>query len=459
MNTTVEKLPGCKATMRVEFPAEDVAAEREKVVGEFMKHAKLPGFRSGKVPRKVVEKRFEEQIISEVRERLLRNGINESIEKEDLKVLQLTRVDEADFSDDGTFSFLAEMSLEPEISLPDYKGIEVKLPKVGVTEEHIDNAIERVRENVAEFEDVEGRAVEAGDFLTVDYKGSIDGSDISEAVPKAASYYAAGDGTGIEVSEEGFLPGFAMQLVGAEQGEKRTVQVKFPDEFEVFELQGIEAQYEVEVKEIKIRNLPEVDDEFSEKMFEGRKLADARELIRESLREQMDQKLDELKTGQILEFLHTQAEFDLPESSINDHAQRLIDQTVERGHMSGLSDEEIREHEEEIVGNANNQARIDIKTRFMLMEIAEKEELTVTQRELASQVSAIAQRNKVPPKKMAKQLKESGSLDGLKEQILAAKSLDFLKANASVVEVENEDTVQEQGSDDTPSESDTKQEE
>ncbi|MEZ5324840.1 MAG: trigger factor [Verrucomicrobiales bacterium] len=457
MNTTVEKLPECLATMRVEMPADAVSAERDKIVVAFTRQAKIPGFRPGKVPRGVVEKRYASDITDELMQRLVQTGCNEAIKKEELSVLHLEEIKETSLNEDGTFSFVVDMSLSPEITLPDYKEIAVELPKVEVTEENIVNSIERVREKVAEFEPVEHRGASGGDFVVIDYTGNIDGAPITEAVPKAAGYLAEGSDAWLEVSEEGFLPGFAMQLVGSAIGEQRKVIVRYPKDYDVFELQGVEATYEVTVKEIKKRNLPEVDDAFCEKMFEGRNLEQARQWITENLQHQMERRVDEIKTSQVLEFLHTNTEFELPKTAVDRQAQMLVDQMVERGQMQGIANEEILEHQDEILANASQQARLDVKSRFLLLEVAKKEEMTVSQRELAMQVTALAQRNKVSPKKMVKQLQDAGQLEALREQILAAKTLDFLKSGASVSLTER-DKAPDESSGTESSEPETKEE-
>lgn len=445
MKATVEKLPECQATLRVELPAEAVTAERDQIVVAFSRQAKVPGFRAGKVPKGVIEKRYAKDIEEELIGRLVRTGCSDAIKKEELNVLHVEEVKDTSLNVDGTFSFVADLSLQPEITLPEYKEIPVELPEVEVTEENILNSIERVREKVADFEDVEHRGASSGDFVVVDYTGDIDGAPITEAVPKAAGYLAEGTDAWLEVAEEGFLPGFAMQLVGSAKGEERKVIVRFPKDFEVFELQGVEANYAVTVKEIKTRNLPEVTDEWCETMFEGRNLEASREWITENLREQMEKRVDEIKTSQILEYLHTNTEFELPKTAVARQAQLLVDQMVERGQMQGVSDEEIMEHQDEILANASDQAKLDVKSRFLLLEIANKEEMSVSQRELAMHVSAMAQRNKVAPKKMAKKLKDSGNLDALAEQILAAKTLDFLKSGASV-SIKERDAAPEESS-------------
>ncbi|MGK0187405.1 MAG: trigger factor [Verrucomicrobiales bacterium] len=458
MKATVEKFPECQATLRVELPAEAVTAERNQIVVAFSKQAKVPGFRPGKVPKGVIEKRYAKDIEEELIGRLVRTGCSDAIKAENLKVLHVEDVENPELHVDGTFSFVAKLSTQPEITLPDYKEIAVELPEVIVTEENIANSIDRVREKVATFEDVEGRGTTSGDFVIVDYSGNIDGSPISEAVEKAAGYLAEGTDAWIEVTEEGFLPGFAMQLVGAGKGEERKVIVRFPKDFNVFELQGVEANYNVTVKEIKKRNLPEVNDAWCETMFDGKNLEQSREWITENLREQMEQRVDELKTSQILEFLHTSTDFELPKSALARQAQLLVDQVVERGQSQGIADEEIMEHQDEILANANEQAKLDVKSRFLLLEIANKEELEVSQRELAMQVSGLAQQNKVAPKKMAKQLKDSGNLETLAEQILASKTLDFLKSSASVT-IKVKDAAPEQLSGTESPESETKNEE
>lgn len=445
MNTTVERFPECLATLRVELPAEAVTAEREKVVAAFSQRAKVAGFRPGKVPRGVIEKRYASGITDELFNRLVKSAYTEAIRKEELSVSHLEQVKDTSLNEDGTFSFAADLSLSPDIALPDYKGIAVELPKIEVTEESILDAIERVREKVADFEPVTHRGASGGDFVVIDYTGNIDGAPIAEAVPKAAAFLAKGSDVWIEVSETGFLPGFAMQLVGSGLSEQRKVIVRFPRDYDVFELQGVEATYEVTVKEIKTRNLPEVDDAFCEKMFEGRNLEASRQWISTNLFNQKERKVDESKISQILEFLINKTTFELPKSAVDRQAQLLVDQMVQRGQRDGVADDEILEHQEEILANASRQARTDMKILYLLTEVAKKEEMTVSQNEMATHVTAIARHHNVTPKKMVKQLQDANQIEPLREQILAAKALDFLKSNASII-VAEEDRAPEKSS-------------
>ena len=183
MNITVEKLPDCLAKLRVEVPADKVTTERQKIAKGFAKQAKLPGYRPGKVPLSVVEKRFKQNIDEEFENRIIGEAIREAREQEKLDIISISKVDEKEYGLEGTFSFLAELTLTPEFELPDYKNIPVKVPKVEVTPEDVDKGLEQVRTNFADYEDITDRGAEIGDYIVVDYKGSADGKPIGEIAP------------------------------------------------------------------------------------------------------------------------------------------------------------------------------------------------------------------------------------------------------------------------------------
>ncbi|MEY5020309.1 MAG: trigger factor, partial [Verrucomicrobiota bacterium] len=175
MKILVEKQPNCTATLRVEIPADKVQNERQKVAQSLASKAKVPGFRPGKAPRAVIEKRFNKEIEAESRETLINSALDEAIKQEDLKVLDFGRVEELSNAADGGLSFSTKLTLAPEVKLPDYKGIKVTVPSAELPDEDLQGQLETLRERFADFNDVEGRAAEMGDFAVINYTSTIDG--------------------------------------------------------------------------------------------------------------------------------------------------------------------------------------------------------------------------------------------------------------------------------------------
>ena len=236
MNIVVEKQPKCVATLSVEIPAETVRGERETIVSEYARKARVPGFRPGKAPRSVVEKRFGKQISEELNEKLINEAYDEALRKEELRVLDFGAPQDVTELPDGGLRFVSTLMLAPDIQLPDYKGIAVTVPPLEVPEEDLQAQLQNLRERFADFNDIEDRAAEMGDFAVIDYSGSVEGKSVEEFLGKPAGYLAGREGFWVKLSEEAFLPEFASQVVGMKPGDSKDITVTIPDDFPVEDL-------------------------------------------------------------------------------------------------------------------------------------------------------------------------------------------------------------------------------
>ena len=194
MKILVEKQANCTATLRVEIPAEKVQNERQKVAQSLTSKARVPGFRPGKAPRAVIEKRFNKEIEAESQETLINSALDEAIKQEDLKVLDFGRVEDLSNAADGSLSFSAKLMLAPEVKLPDYKGIKVTVPSAELPNEELQSQLDTLRERFADFTDIEGRAAEMGDFAVIDYSSTVDGKPSAEVLGKSLGYLEGREG-------------------------------------------------------------------------------------------------------------------------------------------------------------------------------------------------------------------------------------------------------------------------
>jgi trigger factor len=437
MNIVVEKQPKCIATLRVEIPAEKVSGERERIVAGYTRQAKIPGFRPGKAPRKVIEKRYEKEISDELRERLMQDGCDEALRKESLKVLDFGVPESTEFTADGGFSFSTRMLLAPEIQLPEYKGITVKVPSAEVPEEDLEAQLKELRERFADFNTIEGRAIQDGDFAVVDYKATSEGKDLDEVLGKPAGALAAREGFWLRIDKDAFLPGFTEQLVGASAGDSKDVTVTMPEDFPAAELRGKEVVFAVKVNEIKEAVLPELDDELAAKLAPGKTIEEIKTIIRENMTQARRRRIDDLKVNQIVEHFNAQTEFEVPEELLKQETQNQADAMVERGIRAGLSQDDVAAQQTEIFENASAQAKSNIKTNFILQEIARAENLSVSDQELVQHLVAIAESRKQPAKKFIKELQKRGQIPGIRNSMLVGKAIDFV-VGLAIVEETNE---------------------
>jgi trigger factor len=434
MNIVVEKQPKCLASLRVEIPADKVSGERARIVAGFSRQAKIPGFRPGKAPTKVIEKKYEKEISDELRDRLMQEGCDEALKQESLKVLNFGVPENTEFLADGGFTFSTTLILSPEIQMPEYKGVRVKVPSATVPDEDIVAQLNNLRERFAEYEDIEGRSALAEDFVVIDYTATTGGQSLDEFLGKPSGYLGRRDGFWLRLNEESFLPGFALQLEGLNVSETRLVTVTLAEDFPINELKGREIVFNVTIKELKSAKLPELDDEFANKLAPDKTMEEIKDIIRQNMELERRNKIDEMKLTQIVEHFNTLIDFEIPEELLAVETQNQADAMVNRGIQSGMSEEDVAAQQSEIFAVAGSQALSNVKSNFILQEIAIAEKLQVSDQELIEHLFTVAQSRKVAPKKFISDLQRSGRLPGIRNSMLAGKAIDFVVEHATVEE-------------------------
>src|SRR3984893_17168250 len=238
MKVQVEKKPESVSTLKIELPGDEVSKEWDTIANSFARFAKIRGYRPGKAPRAMIDKRFRKEIQDEVTKKLVSKSYREAIEHEKLRVASLTNLEEVHFGEDKSMRFQATVVTAPEFKLPNYKNISVELPDTKVTEAEIDATLERLRDQTADFVDVPERAAQMEDFVVVDFEGTVDGKPIGEVAPQASKNLHGGKKFWLHLTPDNFLPKFCEQIVGQKKDETRTVMVDLPADFVVKELDG-----------------------------------------------------------------------------------------------------------------------------------------------------------------------------------------------------------------------------
>jgi len=432
MKVEVEKQPDSISTLRIELPPEEVSREWDEIANNYTRFAKIPGYRPGKAPRKVIEAKFRKEIQEELTKKLVSKSYRDAIEQKNLRVVSLTNVEDVKLGDDKSLRFSATVVTAPEFELPEYKNIAVELPATEVSEKDVDLALERLREQSADFVDVPERAAEMEDFVVIDFEGTVDGQPIGEVAPQASKSLHGGKKFWLRLAPDNFLPTFCEQLVGLKPGETRLIMVDLPADFAVKELAGKKATYTVTLGEIKEKVLPEVNDEWAAKMMPGKSLADLRHMIEHDLEHEKEHEVERARESQIVKYLHEKIQFDLPPVLLRNETRRALGELVQRNRQRGITDEMLKEKEKELVEGAGGLAAHRLKTNFILHRIAEQEKIEVTREDMQTQLREEAARYNVSPDKMRRELEEHDNMDNFAEQILLGKTLDFLKANVSV---------------------------
>jgi trigger factor len=443
MKVEVETQPGSVSMLQIELPPEEVSKEWDAIANSFARFAKIPGYRPGKAPRAVIEKRFRKEIHDELTKKLVSRSYHDAIEQKQLRVVSLTNVEDVQFGDDKSMRFRATVVTAPEFELPEYRNIPVQLPEMKVSEAEVDAALERLREQSADFVDVPERELQMEDFAVIDFEGAIEGRPISEIAPNASKNLHGGKKFWLHLAPENFLPRFCEQIVGMKRGETRSVQVEFPAEFPVAELAGKKADYAVTLNEIKQKVLPPIDDAFAGRLVAGKTVADLRHMIEHDLEHEKEHEVERAKESQIVKFLHERTAFDLPPPLLKSETRRALNELVHGNRARGVPDDILKGKEKELVEGAGSLAAHRLKTNFILSRIAEREKIEVSREELDARIREEAARYDISMDKMRKQLQEHDGLNGLAEQLLLGKTLDFLKANVSVEKTGEPATVEE----------------
>src|SRR5467141_355708 len=432
MKVEVEKQPGFVSKLQIELPPEEVAKEWDAIANSFVRFAKIPGYRPGKAPRAVIDKRFRKEIQEELTQKLVSKSYQEAVEQQQLRVASLTNIEAVQFGEDKSMRFRATVVTAPELELPDYKNISVELPDTKVSDAEVEEALERLRDQSADFVDVPGRGLQMGDFAVLDFEGSVDSKPISELAPQASKNLQGGKKFWLHLASDNFLPKFCEQVIGQKPSETRLVIVHFPDDFPVKELAGKKADYAVTLREIKEKVLPAVDDALAAKVVPGKALVDLRHMIEHDIEHAKEHDAERAKEGQIVKYLHEQIQFELPPALLQNETRRALAELVQRNRERGVTDEMLKEKEKELIDGAAGLAANRLKTNFILNRIAEHEKIQVTKEDLDLRIKQEAARYDISPEKMRKELQQKNALDDIAEQILLGKTLDFLKANVSV---------------------------
>ncbi len=430
MAVTIENTAPCRKKLRVEVDASRVAGTRAEIVQEFRKFANIPGFRPGKAPEPMVEKRYGGEIDEELRKRLIPESYREAVAEQKLKVVGYPQVESVEYERGRPLVYMAAVDTAPEFPLPEYKGIPLKKAPMAVKDEDISKALESLREQQADFTAVEGRALRTGDFAVINYTGVAEGKPIGELSPEARSLGENKD-FWLLISSESFLPGFCDQLVGAQAGEKRQVLVDFPADFPQKPLAGKKATFFVDIVAIKEKKLPEVNDEFAKKLG-AENVEKLNDTIRKGLQAEAEQQQNGDLRRQIVDYLLSRVVFDLPETLVQQETRSIIYDVVRENSLRGATKEQLEEKKNEIFGFASKSAQDRLRSSFILDAVAQAEEIKVEEAEVEQRIVQLAQRARTTPERLKAQLTEKGGLGEIEEQILVSKTLDFLVANAKI---------------------------
>ena len=431
MNVRVETAGPCRREVHIEVPADRVNSAFDEVVKAYSQVARIPGFRPGKAPRDLIRRRFQKEIATEVKERLIPAAYQEAMQQEKLETINVLDVKEKELSESQPFAFSITLDVQPSFDLPSYKGLAVEGETVAVKDEDVDEVLQNIREQNARYEEVQGRALAKGDLAQIDYAGQLDGQPVETVSAKAKGMGEGKDFWLMADEQNEFLPGFAAGLWGAQVGETRTVTVDFPAAFVEPSLAGKQASYTVTVKAIREKKLPEIDEEFIKAV--GADSLDAMKTrVRGDLQNMREENEKRRQQNEVARLLLQNTTLDLPESVLQEETRQQVYEMVRQSQTSGASKEDIETRKEELFDNAARTASDKIKLRYILRRIAREEKIECTQEEVEARMAMLARSWGVTLEKLKTDMHKRNALPQVREDVLLNKTLVWLRDQAKV---------------------------
>ena len=429
MSLQVEKLEKNMAKLTIEVSAEDLDKAMEKAYQKQKSRISLPGFRKGKAPRKMIESMYGKGVFME-------DAVNSLVPQEytkalgecDLEIVSQPEINVTQMEPGKALIFTADVAVKPEVTLGDYKGVEVPKSEIAVTDEEVDAEVKKEQDKNARTVAVEDRAAANGDITTIDFEGFVDGVAFDGG--KGTDYaLTLGSGT--------FIPGFEDQLVGANAGDHVEVKVTFPEEYQAKELAGKEAVFQCDVKKIETKEVPELDDEFAKDVSEFDTLAEYKEDVKKKLTEKKEKEARTAKENAAVDKALENAQMEIPELMTKTECRQMMDDFSRRMQQQGLSMEQYFQFTgqsmDKMMEDMKPQALKRIQTRLVLEKVAEAENIQPSEEEITEEIQKMADAYKMEADKIREAIGESG-LEQMKKDMAVQKAVTVIADAAVEVE-------------------------
>lgn len=422
MSLQVEKLEKNMAKLTIEVSAEEFEEAIQKAYLKNRGKITIPGFRKGKAPRKMIEKMYGAGIFYEdAVNDLLPEAYDKEVEACDLEIVSQPRIDVTQVEAGQPLIFTAEVALKPEVKLGEYKGIEVEKKNIEVTEEEIQAEIDKERENNSRVIDVDDRAVENGDMVKLDFEGFVDG---------VAFEGGKGEDYDLTIGSGSFIPGFEEQLVGVKIGEDTEVNVTFPEEYHAPELAGKAAVFKCKVNEIKVKELPEADDDFAKDVSEFDTLDEYKEDVKKNLTEKKEKEAKTAKEMAVVEKIVENAEMEIPDPMVDEQVRRMADDFANRIQSQGLSVEQYFQFTgmtaEKLLEQMRPEAVKRIQNSLVLEAVAEAEQIEISDERLEEELVKMAEAYKMELDKLKEMVSEDAKAQ-IKKDLAVQEAVDLVR--------------------------------
>lgn len=430
MSVQVEKLEKNMAKLTIEASAEDFEKAVNAAYNKNKNRINVPGFRKGKAPRIMIEKMYGAGIFFEdAANALIQTEYPKAAEECGLEIVSQPEIDVVQIEKGKSFIFTAEVAVKPEVTLGEYKGVEVEVSGTEVTEEEVAAELKKEQESNSRTLDVDDRAVENGDMITLDFEGFVDGTA-----------FEGGKGTDypLTIGSNSFIPGFEEQLVGAVIGEEKDVNVTFPEKYHAADLAGKPAVFKCTVKAIKVKELPELDDEFAKDVSEFDTLAEYKEDIAKKLKERKEDVAKREKEDKVVDKIIENAEMDIPEPMVQSQISQLMNDFIRRMQAQGLSIDQYYQFtgldQAKIREQMRPQALKRIQSRLVLEKVAEVENIEISDEKVDEEIAKMAEMYKMEADKL-KEVMGDYEKEQIKKDLAVQEAVTLVAEAAKVTEV------------------------
>lgn len=428
MSLQVEKMEKNMAKLTIEVSAEDLDKAMQNAYQKAKGKISIPGFRKGKAPRKMIEQMYGKGIfLEDAANALIPEHYSKALSECDLEIVSQPEIDVVQAEPGKAFIFTAEVAVKPEVTLGEYKGVEVAKAEIEVTDEEVDAEVKKEQEKNSRTITVEDRAAQLNDVVTIDFEGSVDGVPFDGG--QATEYP-------LTLGSNTFIPGFEDQLVGAKVGDDVDVKVTFPEEYQAKELAGKEAIFKCAVKKIEAKELPELDDEFAKDVSEFETLAEYKESVKKNLTEKKENEAKRAKEDAVVDKIIENAQMELPEAMINTQARQMLDDFARRMQSQGLSMDQYFQFTgmtaDKMLEDMKPQATKRIQTRLVLEKIAEVENIQPSDEEVNEEISKMAEMYKMEADKLKEMIGEH-ELAQMKKDMAVQKAVTMVAEAAKEV--------------------------
>lgn len=410
----------CQREVSIEIPADVVAKEEQHVISELQKHARVPGFRRGKVPPAIIRQRFSEDIKSELVEHLIPRYFRQETEKQHMVPVSQPQVTDLDMAGGKPMRFKASFEVLPEIDVTGYQEIHPEKIEISVTDEEVDQALANLREQHSTYENVEeARPLQDGDYAQAGFTGT---SGEADAKPINV------DDVLVEIGGTNTMAEFSDNLRGAKAGEARSFDVTYPQDFSDKRLAGKTVHYEVQIKSIKRKSAPELTDDFAKEVgTEFESLENLKLRIRESIQAGKQQEEDHRAKDKLVQDLVTKFDIAVPESMVEQQIDTRLDRGMRALAAQGMRTEDLKNMDMGRLREGQRQAaRREVQASLLLDKIADVETVVVSDEELNQEIESLAKQMQQTAEAVRKRLEENGAVDRIRARIRNDKTLEML---------------------------------